>query len=72
MRRRLVRRPRCVGFGLPQAIVQIGELAGERIDLMPLRGDGLVEGFDGDVLKRQSGFKRIDAIAEAERNGFTN
>src|SRR5450755_2649308 len=36
----------------------------QRIDLLPLRGDGVVQRLDGFVLKRQSRFEHIDALAE--------
>ena len=62
MRRRLARRSGRVGFRFPQALAQTGDLACQRVDLMPLRGDGLVQRLDGRLLKHQLGLERIDPL----------
>ena len=64
MRRRVVARRRRVGLGFPEALTEACDLTRQPIDLVPLSGDGLVQRFDGVVLKHQAGFEPIDAVAE--------
>ena len=53
------RRPR---LGFPQPLAETSELARQRIDLLPLCGNGLVQRLEGVVEERQPGFQRIDAV----------
>src|SRR5664279_1961972 len=64
MRRRFVAGALRMSLGLLQALAQVRDLARQRVDLEPLRGDGLVQRLDGLVLKHQPGFERVDAVAE--------
>jgi hypothetical protein len=51
MRRRFVGGARRLGFRLRQPFAQGNHLARQRVDLEPLRGNGLVQRFDGLVLE---------------------
>src|SRR6202043_3823434 len=64
MRRRFVGGVRRVSLCFLQPLAQGCDLARQRVDLEPLRGDGLVQRLDGLVLKHQPGFERIDTVAE--------
>src|SRR6266403_2429015 len=64
MRRRFVGGAGRMRLGLAQALAQVGNLARQRVDLEPLRGDGLVQRLDGFVLKRQPHFEYVDPVAE--------
>src|SRR6476661_8108164 len=54
MRRRFVGRRRCVGLGFLEALTDACDLTRQDLDLAPLRGDGLVQGLDGIILKHQA------------------
>src|SRR4030081_3523460 len=64
MRRRFVGRAGGVSLGLLDPLAQAHELSGQRIDLAPLFGDGLVQRLDGFVLKHQAGLQGVDALAK--------
>ena len=64
MRRRFVCDARRVALGLLQSFVQVCNLARQCVDLLPLRGNGLVERLDRLVLKRQPRLQSVNAIAE--------
>src|SRR5262249_14565241 len=53
-----------IGLGLAQSLVQFSDLAYQRIDLLPLRRDGLVQRLDSFILIHQPRFERIDAVAK--------
>ena len=64
MRRRLVGGAGGVVLRLLQPFVQARDLPRQCVDLLPLRGYGVVQRLDGFVLERQPDFKRVDAVAE--------
>ena len=63
MRRAFVDGARRMALGILQSFFQFGELARQRIDLLPLVRDGPVQRLNGLVLERQPHFQRIDAFA---------
>src|SRR6266702_5914115 len=64
MRRALVCGARRIRFGLLQPLAELRELPRQRVDLLPLRGDGLVQRLDGLVLIGQARLQRVDAFAQ--------
>src|SRR5258708_20859932 len=64
MRRRFIGVAGRLSLALPQAFAQALHPACQRLDLLPLRGDGFVQRLDGAVLKRQPCFEQVDAVAE--------
>ena len=64
MRRALVGGARRIGLGLLQPLAELRELPRQRVDLLPLRGDGLVQRLDGLVLIGEARLQRVDALGE--------
>ena len=52
-----------MALGILQPLFQLRELARQRVDLLPLIGDGPVQRLDGLVLERQPHFQRVDSFA---------
>src|SRR5882757_11300449 len=75
MRRRFVGDVGRMSLGRLQAVAQSGKLTRQRIDLLPLLGDGLVQRFDDLVLEHQPGLERVDTVAQrfgvTHRNAFS-
>src|SRR6476469_9128535 len=66
MRRTLIGGSRRIRLGLLQPLAEFCDPPRQRVDLLPLRGDGLVQRLDRVVLIGEPRLQRVDALVEYE------
>src|SRR3954463_4800491 len=64
MRRTLIGGSRRIRLGLLQSLAELCDSPRQRVDLLPLCGDGLVQRLDRVVLIGEARLQRVDALAE--------
>ena len=55
---------RRIRLGFLKPLAELRDLPRQRVNQLPLRGDGLVQRFDGVVLIGDARLQRVDALAQ--------